>query len=111
MALKKRGDRFSVVAAFAVMRAVLPLLALLYLTFDGVERQIDSLFECFRALLGYYVAARNMQRRHCDLVAVFVVFVQTQNDVHSCRTVCETLQTRHFFLYEFYQLLAGIEFH
>lgn len=52
------------------------LFALLYLSFYGIESQINSLLECASALLANNISARNMECNKCQFVALFAVLVQ-----------------------------------
>ena len=59
----------------------------------------------------HQVFARHMECDRCYLVSLFKVFIESENDLGTRRTLCEAVEFVHLVLDEFDQPFVGVEFH
>ena len=59
----------------------------------------------------HQVFARHVECDRCYLVSLFKVFIKSENDLGTRRTLCEAVEFVHLVLDEFDQPFVGVEFH
>ena len=84
-------------------------LELVELALEGVDRLVDGLFERLGLVRGDQLLAGHAERDGGDLVALFVVLVELEDDVGTRRAFRKAVQLRHLGIHEFDQPLVGVE--